>query len=67
METVGSEKHDINGVTWERPLVNQNGSLYVTIPKIWCVLHGIKKGDKITLKLLSDGSLKVTAPREVSS
>ena len=63
-EALEPNKYGVNGVTWERPLVNQNGSLYVTIPKIWCVLHGMKKGDKITIRLLTDGSLKVMPYKE---
>ena len=57
MEDITTEK---NGISWERSLVNQNGSLFISIPKIWCILYGVKKGDKVALKLLRDGTLKVS-------
>jgi len=50
-------------IVWEKPLVSQNGSLYVGIPRTWIILHGLKKGDNVKLKLLADGNLKILAPK----
>jgi len=50
-------------IVWEKPLVSQNGSLYVGIPRTWIILHGLKKGDNVKLKLLADGNLKILVPQ----
>jgi|GEM_PF-1921752 len=50
-------------IVWEKPLVSQNGSLYVGIPRTWVILRGLKKGDMVKLKLLADGNLKILAPQ----
>ena len=50
-------------IVWEKPLVSQNGSLYIGIPRTWIILHGLKKGDNVKLKLLADGNLKILAPK----
>jgi len=54
---------DAVNITWDKPLVSQNGSLYVGIPRTWIILHGLKKGDNIKLKLLADGNLKILVPK----
>jgi len=46
-------------IAWDKPLVSQNGSLYIGIPRTWVILHGLKKGNNLRLKLLADGSLKI--------
>jgi len=50
-------------IVWEKPLVSQNGSLYIGIPRTWIILHGLKKGDNVKLKLLADGNLKILVPQ----
>jgi len=50
-------------IVWEKPLVSQNGSLYIEIPRTWIILHGLKKGDNVKLKLLADGNLKILVPK----
>jgi len=50
-------------ITWDKPLVSQNGSLYIGIPRTWIILHGLKKGDNIRLRLLADGNLKILVPK----
>jgi len=50
-------------IVWKKPLVSQNGSLYIGIPRTWIILHGLKKGDNVKLKLLADGNLKILAPK----
>ena len=50
-------------IVWDKPLVSQNGSLYIGIPRTWIILHGLKKGDSIKLKLLADGNLKIFVPK----
>jgi len=50
-------------IVWEKPLVSQNGSLYIGIPRTWIILHGLKKGDNIKLKLFADGNLKILVPK----
>jgi len=50
-------------IVWEKPLVSQNGSLYIGIPRTWIILHGLKKGDNVKLKLLADGNLKILVPK----
>jgi len=50
-------------IAWDKPLVNQNGSIYIGIPKTWIILHGLKKGDNVKLKLLADGNLKILVPK----
>ena len=50
-------------IIWDKPLVNQNGSLYIGIPRTWIILHGLKKGDNVKLKLLADGNLKILVPK----
>ena len=50
-------------ITWDKPLVSQNGSLYIGIPRTWIILHGLKKGDSVKLKLLADGNLKILVPK----
>jgi len=50
-------------IIWDKPLVSQNGSLYIGIPRTWIILHGLKKGDNVKLKLLADGNLKILVPK----
>jgi len=50
-------------IVWDKPLVSQNGSLYIGIPRTWVILHGLKKGDSVKLKLLADGNLKILVPK----
>jgi len=50
-------------IVWKKPLVSQNGSLYIGIPRTWIILHGLKKGDNVKLKLLADGNLKILVPK----
>jgi bifunctional DNA-binding transcriptional regulator/antitoxin component of YhaV-PrlF toxin-antitoxin module len=42
----------------ERSVVNQNGTLYVSIPKIFAEKHGIHAGDRIPV-ILDSGQLRV--------
>ncbi len=51
-------------IEWHKALVNQNGSLYLNIPKTWATIFGLDKGDRVTLRLLSDGSLKIIGKQE---
>jgi len=50
-------------IAWDKPLVSQNGSLYIGIPRTWIILHGLKKGDSVKLKLLADGNLQILVPK----
>jgi len=50
-------------IVWKKPLVSQNGSLYIGIPRTWIILHGLKKGDNVKLKLLAEGNLKILVPK----
>jgi len=50
-------------IAWDKPLISQNGSLYIGIPRTWIILHGLKKGDNVKLKLLADGNLKILVPK----
>ena len=50
-------------IVWDKPLVSQNGSLYIGIPRTWIILHGLKKGDSVKLKLFADGNLKILVPK----
>jgi len=50
-------------IAWDKSLVSQNGSLYIGIPRTWVILHGLKKGDNVKLKLLADGNLKILVPK----
>jgi len=52
---------EYESIVWKKPLVSQNSSLYVGIPKTWIILHNLEKGDAIELKLLKDGNLKILA------
>jgi len=54
---------EYESIVWKKPLVSQNGSLYIGIPKTWVILHNLEKGDAIELKLLKDGNLKILAPK----
>ena len=53
-------------ILWEKTLISQNGSLYVSVPKTWCLLNNLKKGDKIKVRLLRDGSLKIFNSQRIS-
>jgi bifunctional DNA-binding transcriptional regulator/antitoxin component of YhaV-PrlF toxin-antitoxin module len=39
-------------------------SLYVTIPIEWVRKHDVKKGDRLIIKEMPDGSLRVIIPEE---
>lgn len=56
-------KMDKNSLYWSRSLTDQRGSLYVSLPKIWCIMKGLSKGDEVVLKMLTDGTLKVISER----
>jgi hypothetical protein len=41
-------------------LLGSKGSLAIILPKMWTHNFEIKKGDRLTVDLLDDGSLKVS-------
>lgn len=41
-------------------LLGTNGALAIILPKMWTYNFGIKKGDRLAVDLLDDGSLKVS-------
>ena len=49
-------------LTAERTVVNQNGTLYVSIPKAFAEKHGIHAGDR--LPIILDGSQMRVIPHE---
>ena len=42
----------------ERSVVNQNGTLYVSIPKTFAAKHGIHAGDRLPV-ILDGGQMRV--------
>jgi antitoxin component of MazEF toxin-antitoxin module len=42
-----------------RRLQALGNSLYVSLPNIWVQTLGLKKGDKVAIDLMNDGSLKI--------
>jgi hypothetical protein len=42
----------------ERTVVNQNGTLYVSIPKAFATLHSIQAGDRLPM-IMGKGQLKI--------
>ena len=41
-------------------LLGPKGALAMILPKMWTLNFGVKKGDRLTVDLLDDGSLKVS-------
>jgi len=41
-------------------LLGNRGSLAVILPKMWTHNFGIKKGERLAVDLLEDGSLKIS-------
>lgn len=46
------------GAVTERTVVNQNGTLYVSIPKAFAAHHGIQAGDRLPI-IIDNGQLKI--------
>jgi phosphate uptake regulator len=41
-------------------LLGSRGALAIILPKMWTFNFGIKKGDRLAVDLLDDGSLKIS-------
>jgi bifunctional DNA-binding transcriptional regulator/antitoxin component of YhaV-PrlF toxin-antitoxin module len=51
-------KAEVGRAVMERTVVNQNGTLYVSIPKTFAEKHGILAGDRLPV-ILGGGQMRV--------
>jgi len=48
----------------QRRVQNIAGTVFISLPKIWTRNIGIKKGDRLDIDLLDDGSLRISQQEE---
>lgn len=49
----------IENLTFQRSVIKSGNSLFVCLPETYVALARIRKGGKLTLNILSDGTLKI--------
>ena len=50
-------------IVYHKPLIKLRTSLVIIIPYEWLRQYGLKKGDRVRLELMSDGSLRIRPPK----
>lgn len=51
-------------LTFTRKAVQVGGLITISLPKCWRDAHNIKKGDRIQVDVLSDGSLRILPTKD---